>query len=82
MNNIEQLIKEFITQEFLQDKPGLELNGQNLIEAGVIDSLGILMLINYLEQRLGAQIQPEDVVLENFCSIEAIKRLVEQRSAA
>jgi acyl carrier protein len=82
MDNVEQLVKEFIIKEFAQDKPGIELNGQNLVEAGIIDSLGILMLISYIETQFGAQIQPEDVVMENFGSIEAIKQLIKLRSAA
>jgi acyl carrier protein len=82
MDNVEQLVKEFIIREFAQDKPGIELNGQNLVEAGIIDSLGILMLISYIEGQFDVQVQPEDVVMENFCSIEAIKKLINQRSAA
>jgi acyl carrier protein len=82
MDNVEQLVKEFIIKEFAQDKPGIELNGQNLVEAGIIDSLGILMLISYIEEQFGVQVQPEDVVMENFCSIGAIKQLISQRSAA
>jgi acyl carrier protein len=82
MDNVEQLVKEFIIREFAQDKPDVELNGQNLVEAGIIDSLGILMLISYIEGQFGVNIQAEDVVMENFCSIEAIKELISQRRAA
>jgi acyl carrier protein len=80
VNNTQELLKEFIAREFLHDKPVSTLNGQNLVEEGIIDSLAILMLINYIENQFSVMIQPEDVVLENFETIEAISRLIEQRS--
>lgn len=78
MSNVEQMIKEYIAQEFLHDKPSVMLEG-NLIEEGVVDSLGIMTLIAYIEKELGARIKPEDVVVENFESVAAIARLVRQR---
>ena len=81
MNNLEQLIKEYIAQEFLNDKPPIVLEG-NLVEEGVVDSLGIITLIAYVEKQFGARIKPEDVVLENFESVAAIARLVRQRIVA
>ena len=81
MNNTEQSIKEYIAQEFLHDKPNNVLEG-NLVEEGVIDSLGIMTLIAYVEKQFGARIKPEDVVVENFESVAAIARLVGQRIVA
>lgn len=80
MNNIEENIKAFIVKEFLHGDSGQSLDG-NLIHAGIIDSLGILTLINFLEQQFKAAIEPEDVVLENFESIQAIRNLVQMRTA-
>lgn len=80
MNNYQELLKEYITREFLHDKPASTLNGQNLVEEGIIDSLAILMLINFIENQFSVTIQPEDVILENFETVEAITRLIEHRS--
>lgn len=81
MSNIEQLIKKYIIQEFLNDKPHIVLE-DNLVEQGVIDSLGIMTLIVYVEKQFGARIKPEDVVPENFETVAAIARLVTQRIVA
>lgn len=80
MDNIAQNIKAFIVKEFLHGDSGQPLDG-NLVHAGIIDSLGILTLINFLEQQFKADIQPEDVVLENFETVEAITHLVRLRTA-
>lgn len=79
MNHIEESIKAFITKEFLHGDPGQALN-ENLVHSGIIDSLGILTLINFLEQQFNAAIEPEDVVLENFETIQDICNLVQLRT--
>ncbi len=83
MGDIEQAIKEFITTQFLFDKPMIALEEHvPLIEQGIIDSLGIFLLVSFLEQQFAVKIQPEDVVLENFSTIEAIGSLVRARMPA
>ncbi len=47
-----------------------------LVEAGLIDSLGLFKVIAFIEERFGVEIAPEDIVLENFASLAAIARLV------
>ena len=70
-------------KEFLFDKPGQHLESDDLLIASdIIDSLGIFMLVTFLEKRFGVKVQPDDVILENFESVNAIKRLVEARRAA
>lgn len=45
---------------------------ENLLTSGLLDSLGVMTLVAHLEAETGAPIPPEDVVLENFASINAI----------
>ena len=83
MDSIEQAVKDFIVKEFLFDKPGQHLESDDLLIASdIIDSLGIFMLVAFLEKRFGVGVQPDDVILENFETVTAIKRLVEARRAA
>ena len=83
MDSIEQAVKDFIVKEFLFDKPGQHLESDDLLVASdIIDSLGIFMLVAFLEKRFGVGVQPDDVILENFETVTAIKRLVEARRAA
>jgi acyl carrier protein len=83
MDSIEQAVKDFIVKEFLFDKPGQHLESDDLLVASdIIDSLGIFMLVAFLEKRFGVGVQPDDVILENFETVTAIMRLVEARRAA
>ncbi len=77
MGDIEGPIREYIMKEFMFDKPEVVLkNDSRIIEDGIVDSLGVFSLITFIEERFQVKIQPEDVVMENFGTINAIKDLI------
>lgn len=44
----------------------------DLLEDGLIDSLGIMRLLAFIEQEFGFAVPPEDVTVDSFMSVEAI----------
>ncbi len=54
--------------------------GGNLVNDGMLDSLGIVTLVANLEDAFDVEIDPDDIVPENFASIETIAEMV-KRSA-
>jgi acyl carrier protein len=80
VDQVERAVKDYIVKEFLFDQREQPLeNDDPLIQGGIIDSLGIFLLVAFLENQFGVKVQPQDVILENFENINAIKRLVEVR---
>jgi acyl carrier protein len=74
---IERDVREFLAQNFPLADEGTDLGGNDsLIEAGVIDSTGVLELIEYLESNYEIQISDEEVLPDNLDSIERISRFV------
>jgi len=67
------IIKEFIKNELMRGKnvSDLEVTG-NLIETGVIDSLGIQLLVSFLEKNFSLSIADEDLIPENFETVDTI----------
>jgi acyl carrier protein len=51
----------------------------NLLAQGVVDSLAIVKLILFLEERFPIRISDEDIVPENFRDIESLSRLVQSK---
>jgi acyl carrier protein len=77
---IESDIRRFITDNFPLGGSGSELAGSDsLLEVGVIDSVGVLELIEHLESTYDFQIPDADVLPENLDSIDAISRYVSRR---
>lgn len=73
------------TQKLVQEilvkvKKGIEtkLDSNSLVTDGVLDSLDIMNLIMELEGGFDIEIDPEDVLSENFESVAAITALVEK----
>jgi acyl carrier protein len=48
----------------------------NFIEDGLLDSLDMVVIISEIEEQFKVKIDGTDIVPENFCSLEAIVRLI------
>lgn len=73
-------IRQFIFEKFpLAKSRGLEDSSQ-LLEEGVLDSLGILELVDYLQSELSVSVEDDDLVPENFASIDAIATFVDAKA--
>jgi acyl carrier protein len=73
-------IKTYVIGELLSGKDVDD--GDDLLLTGLVDSLGVMRLINHLEQQYSIDIPPEDVTIENFTNIEAISSYLERRVSA
>ena len=58
------------------DKKTLEPD-EDLLELGIIDSLGLMKLISFMEETFAIRIPDEEVIPENFQSLTRMARLVE-----
>jgi acyl carrier protein len=52
---------------------------EDLLEQGIIDSLGIMKLIVFLEETFGIKVNDEDVVPENFQSLDIMLKFIEEK---
>lgn len=52
-------------------------NGDNLYKDGILDSIQVVELVVAIEEELGVEIDPEEVILENFANKNAIISFVE-----
>ena len=75
-------IQEFIKKELVRGNNISDLDvTDNLIESGVIDSLGIQLLVSYLEKNFSMSINDSDLIPENFESVEAIWSFINRVNA-
>jgi acyl carrier protein len=76
--SINDIIRSFLSCELLQGKGETVIDDDDqLIDSGIIDSLGIMTMLSFLEDEFSLQIPSVDLVPENFASISAIAALVE-----
>jgi acyl carrier protein len=65
-------ICQFIADRFLFGEDKKLGDDDSLLEAGIIDSTGILELINHLEERYGIKVDDDELVPENLDTIASI----------
>jgi acyl carrier protein len=44
----------------------------DLLMSGLIDSLGVVLIVEWIQERLGIEVNPADVVFEHFASVSAM----------
>ena len=70
-------VRDFIVSEYLPGTPADELTSTyDLLDTGVIDSLGLLRLIEWIGDRYSIPVADMDISPENFRSIAAIGSFV------
>lgn len=75
-------ISNYVTQELLSDRDDVTITpDENLLLSGLIDSIGIMSLILFIETDLGVTVPPQDVTIDNFLSINAIDAYLERQRA-
>ena len=75
-------ITTYITRELLsrrEGEPSVE-EEQDLLGSGLLDSLGVMSLVYFLETEFGIDIPPEDVTIEHFNSVRTIAAYLEGRT--
>jgi acyl carrier protein len=79
----ESVIREYITREVVA-RPGLPPveNDTKLIESGILDSLSVLNLVLFLEKKFGVKVAPEDIVQENFETVERIIKYLRDKGSS
>jgi acyl carrier protein len=72
-------------REFIQDELQRPLEGvtdhDSLLEAGVLDSVAVLQVVGFVEQRFGIAVTEDEMLPDNFESIDAIAAFVQRRSS-
>ncbi len=75
-------VTAFIVANFLPDATVDQLgSGYDLLANGVIDSLGLLRLISWLEERFQTIIDDAEIAPENFRTVDAICQFLDESRA-
>ena len=76
MQSIESRIREYLRHAFPSpEHAGLEVE-DSLFDAGILDSIGVMTLVAWLEKEFPIAVEDEDVLPENFDGIGPLTRYV------
>lgn len=68
-----ETIRGFIRQSFLKESRGNNFHDDvSFIDGGIIDSVGVLELVAFLEETFGFRVEDEELIPENLDSVDKL----------
>ena len=75
-------LREFIARNFLfSDKGYTYGDDASFLESGIIDSLGIIELVTFVEKTYGVSVADNELLPENFDSVAKLGSYIANKSA-
>jgi len=82
MNEMKQQIRQFVS-ELLPDGKSANLSDNTpLRTSGLVDSMAMLRIVSFLEEKFGIEVDAYEASVENFDRIDDIAAFVQRKLAA
>ena len=82
MADVEHRIRQYIAENFLLDGGQAALhNDDSFLEKGIIDSTGVLELVNWMEESFGFEVDDTELIPDNLDSIGRLVVFIERKCA-
>jgi len=79
VSEISDRIRDFVSSELMFEDSSAALSDDTPLLSGVIDSLGLMQLISFIEEEFDVAIDDAEVTASNFRTVGDIQRLIEQK---
>ncbi len=75
--------RTYITENFLYARPNYVVaEEEHLMERGVVDSMGMVELITFLQDRFGVEPADDEITEDNFATLRRIASFVTRKRSA
>lgn len=74
--NIREIVVKFIQDNFLKGNALQILDESSFLDEGIIDSVGVIELVAFLENTFNFRVEDEEIIPENLDSIKNIVNYV------
>jgi acyl carrier protein len=83
MSTIEDTVRQFILAQYLPGESAANLRNDTALQSsGILDSLGVLSLVSFLQTRYGVDLDVYDTAVERFDCIDQIAAVVARKRPA
>ncbi len=80
MSDMQKTVLDFIRENFIMGRSEVSLDpDESLIESGVMDSTGVLELVEFLESTYKIKIEDEELIPENLETINNIVKFLQSK---
>lgn len=79
---VEKDVRKFIIENFLYGAKDAELKeNDSFIEMGIVDSTGVLEIVNFLEGKFGITLNDDELTPENLDSVLKIVNFINTKTS-
>lgn len=80
MTSVEDLVRDYIVQNILFSSNGYPYQDDtSFLENGIIDSMNVLELVMFVEQKFGVKVEDAEIVPDNFDSIIKLSAFIRRK---
>ena len=66
-------IIQFIINEFHAGDPDMQIDSnEDLLSSGIVESIAMMQLIQFVEERFDFRVAPKEMTIENFIDVDSI----------
>ncbi|MDB6063917.1 MAG: hypothetical protein JWR26_125 [Pedosphaera sp.] len=76
---IESQIRQFILQKLYYTEDNALGDDASFLETGVVDSMGAMELVAFVQAEWSVRVEPHELVVENFDSVRKVARFVRRK---
>jgi len=80
-NGVESRIRFFILKKFPTTRKRALKDCDPLLESGIIDSLGVLDVVRFLEEAFMIKVEDEELTPDNFGSVQLLTSFVQRKKS-
>jgi len=78
-NHPKEIITAYILEKYFPDDPDGLTDQTRLLSDGIIDSVSVMVLVEFLEKSFGFEFEPHEVDTDNLDTIDLITAFVESK---
>jgi acyl carrier protein len=83
MSELKKVLQSFILLELANDGKRKAIGeDESLLANGIVDSIGMVKLLQFVEEKCEIKVEDEELVPENFETINALCQLIEGKRAS
>jgi acyl carrier protein len=79
--DVKDNIRKYVAENFLFSSNGFTLDDdESFLEAGIVDSLGVVELVSFVEENYKISVPDDDIVPDNFDSVDNLAAYIARRA--
>jgi len=77
---VQEIIKQYITKSTFSEN-GIIQNDTKIFEQGLLDSMGLLLLIDFIKEKFNLEVHDNELLIENFESVDNIALFIKNKKS-